>query len=173
MLKKQILSILMSVSLLSGLNSMGNTNYNRLPKKELIRRLQTIDGTVVQQPHVAVPTRPAHVEVVQPVIVKEDKPGLFKRSYSFIARNKGKLFLTALASAIATGYYLYPGQYENALDMARILIESRFIPQSNVTICKTLERTGWFNRLLNGSEYTTCNLARSMNFKEIFNAFYR
>lgn len=45
-IKKQILSLILSVSLVSGLSSMGNTDYRRLPKSELVNILLEKDNSL-------------------------------------------------------------------------------------------------------------------------------
>lgn len=167
MLKKQILSILMSVSLLSNIGAMTPiVDLQKCTKRTLIRRVGELEQGKLEElnPHVLV-----EANIVQPIVevAFEDK------APSFFSRNKGKLLLLSLASAGTAGYYFFPEEYRSVFDMARILIESRFIPESNVSICKIAERAGFLSRLLHGKEELVCKLARNMSFKEIFSAFFR
>lgn len=221
-MKKSLLLLTFVVSGLSGMNhtSVNQIDYQRLPKRELVRILQNqrtepvVIERIVEVEKIVEVERPTfvsrhkkkiigvgvlgaiagflHLRKTEPVeVIVEDQheeiiPTVQEeivevRNPSFISRHKKKLiFLATLAAAGYGGYHYFPEYYHNAynhaltgIDMIKTLIQSKFIPQDNVQICKTLQNKGFFNRLFNGDSYETCTKANNMSFKEMFNSFFR
>ena len=135
MLKKQILSLMLTITLLSGLSGMVNTDYRRLPKRELINRLIIKDSSLnrsdlnkkskkfvlnmleTEKATVIAPKVVKPKEVLHQVNKKTHKVSLFRRLRPIIA-----LGTTAALTISSIATYIYFNKFEQ-IEPVELIIE--------------------------------------------------